>query len=286
MSSSADAQESLNVFLSQLNDRVAQLETHPAPAVLPAVPVNPKTPMPEKFEGKISKYRDFLASVKNYFVLQGFRYPTDETKIRFIGTLLSGDPLTWFRTLIESDSAILLDMELFIKEFQANYDDPYVQSHAQTAIRRLKQGKNSVVTYAAKFRRLAADTGYNSDAKVSMFRSGLNDDVKDVLSTALEEPTEFEDFINYCIKIDHRIYDRRLEKKNASSHTHGDPHPKKFETPRSGPTTPMDLDGLQEVPKHKKLTKEERERRIKEKLCLYCGESGHRVSRCPNKPKN
>ena len=31
----------------------------------------------------------------------------------------------------------------------------------------------------------------------------------------------------------------------------------------------------------KKLTSEERARRIREKLCLYCGGAGHAVSNCP-----
>jgi hypothetical protein len=32
----------------------------------------------------------------------------------------------------------------------------------------------------------------------------------------------------------------------------------------------------------KKLTNEERARRLREKLCLYCGGQGHTVTNCPN----
>jgi Zinc knuckle len=35
------------------------------------------------------------------------------------------------------------------------------------------------------------------------------------------------------------------------------------------------------VGKNGKLTTEERERRIKEDLCLYCGEKGHKAQDCP-----
>jgi hypothetical protein len=36
----------------------------------------------------------------------------------------------------------------------------------------------------------------------------------------------------------------------------------------------------------RRLTKEERDRRLKENLCLYCGAAGHRVFACPKKSKN
>ena len=290
MSTPEEVQAQFNESLGNLNERLVQLETAPGPVAIAAPRHDPKACMPEKFDGKISKYRDFLASIKNYFVLQGARYPTEEIKIRFIGTLLTGDPLTWFRSLIEADAEVLTSMDLFLDEFKANYDDPFVRNHAQASLGRLRQAKSSVVTYAAKFQRIASDTGYNAEAKISVFRFGLNDDVKDVLASSLEEPVEFEAFVNYCIKIDNRLYERRLEKKTSGAVLV--PHRNNFtrrESPAasSSATVPMDLDALQVTPgKSKKLSNDERTRRIKGNLCLYCGEAGHRIAGCPKKSKN
>ena len=65
------------------------------------------------------------------------------------------------------------------------------------------------------------------------------------------------------------------------------PTPPTTKQPRASPISnpspspdgpqPMILDTVT-----KKLTSEERARRICEKLCLYCGGSGHAVSNCPN----
>lgn len=275
----AKLHESISHFESlQLNDRLSQLER--APSSMKNLKLNPKVPIPDKFDGNISKYRDFLASIKNYFALQGDRYPDDETKVRFIGTLFTGDPLSWFRSLIESDSESLYDFQRFIDEFKSNYDDPYVMKNAQSKLRRLKQGKGSVLSYASRFRRLASESGYNNEAKIALFRTGLNDDVKDVLATLLDEPSEFESFINFCIKIDHRLFDRRMEKRGLSQSSFQSKKPSGTSEP-----SPMDLDNLENV-KSKKLSKEERQRRFKENLCLYCGEAGHRLSNCPKKSKN
>ena len=219
--------------------------------------------MPEKIDGKISKYRDFLAAVKNYFVFQRARYPTEEMQVRFIGTLFTGDPLTWFRGLIESESECLLSMNAFLHECQANYDDPFARSHAQASVGRLRQAKGSVVSYAAKFRRVASDTGYNAEAKISVFKNGLNDDVKDVLARSLEEPEEFEPFVNYCIKIYSRLYERHLQKKlDTPSVVFPRSHSSRREVPSSSSsgTVPMELDAHQAISdKSKKLSKEERQ---------------------------
>jgi Zinc knuckle len=39
-------------------------------------------------------------------------------------------------------------------------------------------------------------------------------------------------------------------------------------------------------PIFKKLTQEEKKRRMENKLCLYCGKPGHIVKECPTAPKD
>jgi len=203
--------------------------------------------------------------------------------------------------LIDSDNedaSILNDYKLFIKNFKALYDDPHAQRHAQTSIRRLRQGKASAVSYSAKFRRLALDTGFDNQALIDIFRQGLNDDVKDVLASCLEEPEKLEEFIHFCIKIDNRLFDRKLErgiqnrnlkfplmKTNQTVYPTTNKSPPAQNTPAlsTGPV-PMELDSMQAYPK--KLSKEERQRRVTNNLCLYCGDPGHKAVGCPKKTKN
>ena len=47
---------------------------------------------------------------------------------------------------------------------------------------------------------------------MDVFRFGLNDDIKDILATSFEEPQDLDNFINFCIKIDQRLYDRKLDR--------------------------------------------------------------------------
>lgn len=289
--------------LETLGQRLEALEhSSTTPSLISASQPSPKVPFPDKFDGTISQFKDFVVSVENIFALQTSRYPNDETKTRFIGTLLIKDALAWFREILKHDQEKLRDYNEFMKDFADLFDDPHAQKHAQSALKRLRQGKYSVLSYSARFRRLAKETGFNDEALIDIFRSGLNDEVKDVLATALEEPDRLEDFIHFCTKIDHRLSDRRVERhRGPASWQQRMPSrpvaPANRLPPRptspatlalSGPT-PMDIDVVRidaAAVHSRKLTEEERQRRLKNNLCLYCGSTGHRAFGCPKKSKN
>ena len=94
--------------------------------------------------------------------------------------------------------------------------------------------------------------------------------------------------------IDGRIYERRLEKQgkdNSAFRASNKPNtskPKQYPKNYYGPM-PMDLDAAQrkrsypnkgKFQKRGKLTQKERDERIKNKLCLYCGKPGHVAKEC------
>jgi hypothetical protein len=269
----------LHSALANLNQRLHLLESQPSTSTHV-----PKVSLPDKFDGHIARFRDFMVSVENVFALQSSRYPTDEIKTRFIGTLLSQDALGWFRDIVEHRPGFLKNYAGFIQEFRELFDDPNAKRHAQAALKRLRQGRGSVLTYSSRFRRLAAETGYNDQALLDLFRSGLNDDVKDVLATSIEEPEDFERFMQFCIRIDQRLYDRRLERGGGARNTRPVGIVPRQESANSG-VSPMDLDAMRAEPNRtKRLTEEERRHRLDNGLCLYCGENGHRLATCPSRP--
>ena len=87
-------------LLNNLNSRLESLEVTPRHTSV----LMPKVALPEKFSGNISQCRKFISSVENVFVLQSNRYVSSEVKTRFIGTLLTGDALTWFSGVVDSAS--------------------------------------------------------------------------------------------------------------------------------------------------------------------------------------
>jgi Retrotransposon gag protein len=202
----------VNELLLNLNARLQSLEARNVAAPVVSSGLSPKVSLPEKFGGSISRFRDFIISIENIFALQPARYATDQIKTRFTGTLLCNEALSWFRDVVQNKVYLLDDYSQFILDFTALFDDPNAKRHACTSLKRLRQGRGSVLAYSAKFRRLASETGYNEDALLDIFRFGLSEDIKDILSTSLNEPSGLDDFIKFGVRIDQRLYDRKLER--------------------------------------------------------------------------
>ena len=274
--------------------------------------LEPKMPLPEKFDGIPKKFRDFKASVETIFQFQPSRFYDDKIKIGFLGTLLSGTALSWYRSYYEVQDSILEDYDQFMDLFSQTFSDPNISQNARRMLRNLRQGTRSATTYAAEFRRIANDTGYNETAKIEAYRFGLSEALKDELSR-IDNPEDFDMLVNLTIKIDQRLYERRVERqgsgapggqfiknknKNYNSFTSTKNSPTPTPPPRTfsssfnntySPPMPslgrdphaMDLDSI--LTQDRKLTPQEKDRRRREGLCAYCGDSNHGYATCPHR---
>ena len=236
-----------------------------------------KVALPDKFDGNCSNYETFKASLDNFFALKASVYSHDEVKVRTVGTLLTRQALQWYSTLVKNESVLIQDFNGFMVEFKRLFSDPNSKMKAQMMIKKLKQGNGSVLSYYTRFRAIAINTGFDQEAQISAFRNGLSDDIKDILATSLEEPNDLEALVSIAIKIDTRLYDRKMEKEARTRLP-------AISAVSVGPVQASELNPVQL--KNGKLTKFERERRIKLKLCLYCGEAGHNLKDCPKKTNN
>ena len=243
----------------------------------------PKVATPDKFNGNQRQLRNFISSANNVFRLQQSRFPTDRVKVYYIGTLLTGNALTWFRTLDEHNSVLFDDMNDFLDEFKSTFGDRDAKHNAQRKLCTLRQGSSSVLTYATTFLQVALDTGFNDEAKKAIFYAGLNEEVKDAIAWSDEAPDDLTRFIQFCIRADNRLFERRME-RNKQRSTMNRPTTFRPVAQTSAPhqSTPMEIDSIR---KFGPLTAEEKERRRKHGLCLYCGTPGHQSFNCPNKRK-
>lgn len=244
----------------------------------------PKLPPPDKFNGNLKDLKNFIASVNNIFTLQPSRYPTEEIKVRYVGTLLTGDALTWFRTQATPPNFMPNKLHAFWNLLTSTFGDPCAQWTARNRLKLLKQGKLSCVQYTTKFKHIALESGYDSIALLQMYHDGLNDPIKDVLAQSLDVPSDLDTYAQLCIKLDNRQFARRME-KGASHSGFQFKQPPRPSHPaamsHSGPV-PMQLDVIQAYPK---LTPEQKQSRISQGLCLYCGVPGHFAKACPKKAK-
>jgi hypothetical protein len=107
--------------------------------------------MLEKFDGTRSKFYGFVQHVNLFLQLHPSRYPDDSMQVAFIGSLLSGNALSWFAPFLEKHSPVLQDIVLFEALFTAAFGDSDRERVAETKMQSLRQRTRSVAIYVGKF---------------------------------------------------------------------------------------------------------------------------------------
>jgi hypothetical protein len=214
--------------------------------------------------------------------LQPERYPTDESRVGLVRTLLIGQALSWFVPLFEKRSPILNNFEIFLEAFAEAFGEHDNTRRATTKIRSLRQGSRSASVYAFDFRQLACDINWGEEALISQFHWGLRDDVKGLLLN-LPDPQTLDEAISQAIKCDNRLFQRRQDQRSWSSSRQYLARPTPIIT-ASASSSYLEAEDMQiDAVRFKPLTLEEKRRRMEKGLCLYCGDAGHKAGNCPKK---
>ena len=281
----------------ELNLRLCDLETqmhnvigqiHAAEVLLPAslqhqVPTTsnneakePQVSLPEKFDGTRSKFWGFVNQVRLITILQPQRYPTDATRVGLVGTLLTGQALSWFAPMFEKNAAIFSNFEAFLGAFSEAFGEHDKIRSATTKIRSLHQGTRLASNYASEFRQLACDINWDELALICQFYSSLQNGVKDFLLT-LHDSLTLDEAINQAMKCNYRLFERRQDKRIWT--TPHEPSEYSASSTSAHAIKYTEAEAMQiDTTRFKPLMEEEKKRRREENLCLYCDQPGHRAS--------
>ncbi|MGL5598168.1 MAG: hypothetical protein ACRDDA_08640, partial [Aeromonas sp.] len=234
--------------------------------------------MPNRFAGAAEDCGGFILQCQLFFGMQPHLYPSAEAKIAFMIGLMAGPALQWAQSFWSTGQHVNLSVEEFITLLKDVFDHSSSSLSVADQLYRLRQGRSSVAEYALRFRTLAAQSGWNPPALIAAYRQGLAIDVR-LQMVIFEDTMDLEKFIQRSIQIAQRIAacHRSLHASPTAPPLHPTPAP-----PSNSPASPPAPESMQIDSSH--LTKEERQRRFTMKLCLYCGEAGHFLPRCPVRP--
>lgn len=270
----------LMASVRQLFDKV-HVDSTPAPAAasipLPESRVispmmEPRLPPPQRFSGDPSACDGFLTQCSLTFELQPSSFPSDRARIAYVITLLSGKALSWATAVWKAKAPFCSSYKAFEQEFKRVFDHPISGRQASKRLLTLRQDTGSVAEYAIKFRTMAAGSGWNNEALMVCFQNGLSETIQDELATR-EPSLDLENLMEQAIRLDNRLRERYFN------------HPKpSFGVPTPAPTPTSQVSQFSAEPMQlgrTRLSPTERDRRMREQLCLYCGLSGHFRSTCP-----
>ncbi|KAI2655924.1 Transposon Tf2-9 polyprotein [Labeo rohita] len=211
-----------------------------------------------------------LASLsrRNLMGLQPNLYATDESKIAFVCSLLTGKALEWATAVWDLGQSTYPTFATFLRSFKEVFQPTPESSEAGEQIVALRQGRRTAADYALDFRTLAAQSGWNDGPLKLHYRKGLNSDLQVELACR-DEGLSLNQYIDLSIRIDNVMRARKPYRSIAA--------PFQPQAAAAAPPEPMQVGAT-------KLTTEERERRLRNNLCLYCGQAGHIRSTCPTRP--
>ncbi|XP_030050671.1 uncharacterized protein LOC115464430 [Microcaecilia unicolor] len=275
-------QGQLNQLSSALQNICSQLQMMQATRASASSPPEPMGPpggfhLPDlpRFDGTpLFACRGFINQCRMLFDLQPQAFPSDQVKVTYMMTLLSGPALAWATPLWEQRDPALSNFNEFLRQFHMVFDVPKRPSSTAGQLLHVQQGSDSVGEYAIRFQTLAAKLGWNQEALTTIIWQGLSSRIKDELA-GWEVPTSLDAVIALCTRIDVRFQERARERAGQRSGAKLSLRFQGHQLPRRMPE--RSAENLEEpmVMGRSQLTVKERMFRHRNRLCFYCGESGH-----------
>ncbi|KAG1956972.1 retrotransposable element [Pimephales promelas] len=277
ISGTGRAVQALVKQVSELTQQVQLLRTPTAPPTPPVLPPpapaaagrsEPRLPTPEGYSGEPEFCRAFLTRCSMHFALQPHTFQSEEAKVAFVLTLLSGRASLWGTAVWENKDDCCTSFQALSEEMKRVFDRAVAGKEAARLLAELRQGEGSVADFSIRFRTLA---------QWDMFLHGLADRVQREIY-AMDLPETLNGLVELALRVDARL--NRVTRLTRPSHPvfGAEDHQPGGESAVS-PTNdhePMQVGRA-------RLSREERERRRSQGLCLYCGQAGHFIHSCPVK---
>ncbi len=277
LNTTAHEMDALNARVAELLTRVDDLQREAAnrgPALLAGIPLEPEPHAnnPPVYDGDPNSCQDFLSQCSLVFSLQPRRYSTEEAKVAFVLTLLSGRAREWGIAVWRSRAPCCATFVDFCQEMMKLFD-----RSAQGDETAAQLSRCSVTDYAIQSQTLAAACGWIEGALPAHFLEGLDEAIADELAV-VDLPRELDNLINLALRVEGRLNRRRQGRQPTAPWRHLEASSSDAASHLPAEVEPMQLGRL-------RLTPQQRQERLALGLCLYCGKAGHFVLQCPLKVK-
>ncbi|XDV31031.1 hypothetical protein PO909_033808 [Leuciscus waleckii] len=203
--------QALMTQVSELTQQIQQLSIPAAPPTSPvplAVPETshrpePRLPVPESYASEPNFCRAFLTRCSMHFSLQPRTFETEESKVAFVLTLLTGRAALWGTAVWENKDQCCASFHALAAEMRRVFDRAVAGKEAARRLADLKQGDCSVADYSIEFRTLAAEYNWKQEAQWDMFLHGLADRVQKEIYM-LDLPSRLNGLIDLALRVDAR----------------------------------------------------------------------------------
>ena len=228
----------------------------------------PELPPPEKFFGqKRCSVARFRKDMERTFALQPRRYPTLEIQLLYISAFLGGPAQLWFDTQTDNHSACMSSLPLFWEALSKRFSTTLITEQAASRLLRIRQRPTeSLEDFNARFLNLAQAVPNYSDAPLrGIYLEAVQPEIMKQLIFLNPLPNTLDETMQACAMIDGRS--RQFLQHNN--------YPTRIRTQEAG-SRPDPVEHFRGP-----ISAEEKDRRKRLNLCLFCGDNKHQIDACP-----
>ncbi|XP_053681475.1 retrotransposon-derived protein PEG10 [Labeo rohita] len=260
---STEAPAATDPFLELVNAIKAALTPTPTPPPASGSPMA----VPAKFAGEVTECSGFLLQVNLYIQMQPQQFPSEKSKVAFLTSLLTGKALQWAKAIWNANNPIINSYELFTNHFSEVFSTATGTLSTSDQLFRLRQGSTDVNEYTLHFCTLVPASGWNEVALLGAYRQGLNPEIRAAIAI-YDDSIGLESFLQRTTRVAQQLAacQPTVTAPLSASVVASSPVPE-----------PMQVDST-------RLSRSERNRRMSQGLCLYCGQPGHLLRNCPIRP--
>lgn len=168
----------------------------------PTVVTSPVT-KPAPYLGSPEDCNGFLLQCSLALKMQPHLYSTDQAKIAFIISLLTGRAVQWVEIIWTEAGSVTQSLDNFVNNFHKLFGKPAGDTSVGEQLYHLHQGKMSNNDYALKFRTLAAASGWNERSLLTYWQ-GLETRVR-LHIAAYDDTIGLKHFIQLSIRVNNRM---------------------------------------------------------------------------------
>jgi len=249
-------------------------------------------------EERGDKLNQFIFELISKLKLNANRYSTPESRLLYGYSRLSGNAAAQALPRMTAQHDKLVTVEQLVALLRQAFDDPDKQGTAQRFISALRMRNRIFIEYLSDFQQHIDATGYDVVTRKFNLENELSSELKALLVQMDVSSLNYEQLVTKCQQLNsrYRVTVQNLPKPKAVIHPASvtptvPAYPAKYATlpagskaTTSGPGDPMDLSAAN-MKKRGPLTLEERQHRMVNHLCLYCGKPEHQAAACNSKPK-